>query len=126
MYIALLSALANAGNVLLDKLILANRKVRLELYIPVVFVFLFLISFLTLPWLGAINTVLAANRTYIFYVILMVLLAIMWNIFYYQGLKRERLVEFEMIIHLTPLVTILLAAFFYPEEFKLPVFIAAL
>lgn len=125
MFIALLSALSWSGNMLIDKFALSKRKIPLNNYVPLVFVFLFILTFITLPWLGGVNAVLAASRNYIFYLVLMILLAIMWNIFYYQGLQRERMVEFEMILMVTPLATILLDAFFFPEEFRLPVFLAA-
>ena len=120
-----LGAIAGAGNVLLDKFILAKRKMALSDHIPLAFAFLFVTTLVTLPWLGAIDLYLAFNQTYIFYFILMILLAIIWNIFYYQGLQKEKMIEFEMIMLLTPFATIVLAAMFYPEEFNLPVFVAA-
>lgn len=98
---------------------------ELRNYIPLLFVFLFFASLVTLPWLGGINTALASSQMYIFYFILMVLLAIMWNIFYYQGLRKEKMIEFQMILLLTPLVTVLLAILFFPEEYNRPVFLAA-
>lgn len=125
MFIVLIAALAFTANVLLDKYILSKRRVHLKNYIPVLFAFLFFFSLLTLPWLGGYNEILAANRTYIFYMVLMVLLAIIWNIFYYQGIQKEKMVEFQLIVTLAPLTTIFLATFFFPEEFSLPVFIAA-
>lgn len=125
MLFALLSALASAGNVLLDKFVLAKQRMKVSDYIPLLFVFLFLVTFLTLPWLGGVNEVLMFSQQYIFYFVLMVLLAVIWNIFYYQGLQKEKIIEFEMIILLTPLATVLLAALFFPEEFDPPVFWAA-
>lgn len=124
--IVFISALANSANILLDKLVLSRQKMTLQNYIPLLFAFLFLATLITVPWLGGVDTVLAWNQQYIFYFVLMVLLAIMWNIFYYQGLQKEKLVEFEMIILLTPLATVILSALFFPEEFNGPVFLAAL
>jgi drug/metabolite transporter (DMT)-like permease len=125
MFIALLSALASVGNVLIDKHVLTRRKMRISDYIPLLFVFLFLATFVTLPWLGSVYVALATNQQYIFYIVLMVLLAIIWNIFYYQALQKEKIIEFEMILLMTPLVTILMAALFFPEEYNRRVFIAA-
>ncbi len=122
----IIGAIAGAGNVLIDQFILAKRKLGLADHIPVTFAFLFLTTLVSLPWLGSIDLILAFNQTYIFYFILMILLAVIWNIFYYQGLQKEKMVEFEMIMLLAPLATISLAALFYPEEFNLPVFVAAL
>ncbi len=126
MFSVLLASLAYAGNILIDKIVLSRRKVAISDYIPLLFVFIFFCTLLTLPWLGGINWALAASRTYGFYFILMILLAIMSNIFYYQGLKKEKLLEFELISMLTPLFIVLMAAVFFPEEFNLPVMIAAL
>src|SRR6185369_2948742 len=86
----------------------------------------FAVTFMVMPWFGSVNVLLATNQQYVFYVILMILLAIMWNIFYYQGLKKEKIIEFEMILLLTPLATVLMAALFFPEEFNPPVFWASL
>lgn len=126
MPIVLLGVVAYIGNILVSKYALAKQKLPIAQFIPLLFGFLFITTALTLPWTAEINTILAANQQYIFYLILMVLLAIMWNIFYYQGLQKEKMVEFQMIMLLTPLATILLAAFFFPEEFNPPVFAAAL
>lgn len=126
MLIVLLSVLTNTGNILLDKLLLTKQKMKLGDYIPLLFVFLFLVTAVTLPWTGAIDVTLASSQQYIFYFILMVLLAIIWNMFYYEGLKRESILEFELIMVLTPLVTVLMAILFYPEEFNPAVFGAAL
>lgn len=126
MAIVLLGVLAYCGNILIDKFILAKQKVSINQFIPLLFSFLFIVTALTLPWTAEINTILAANQQYIFYLILMVLLAIIWNIFYYQGLQKEKMIEFEMILLLTPLATILLATLFFPEEFNPPIFGAAI
>jgi drug/metabolite transporter (DMT)-like permease len=123
MLVVLLSALANTGSILLDKFILSRQKMKLSDYIPLLFAFLFIITLVTLPWLGAVNSILAFNRIYIFFVVLMALLAIMWNILYYQGLRKEKLVEFELT---TPLVTVLMAALFFPEEFNIRIFLASI
>ncbi len=126
MLVVFLSAISHAGNVLLDKFVLSKRKMKLGEYIPLLFGFLFIVTLITLPWLGDIKTFLAFTPEYMFYFLLMVMLAIMWNIFYYEGLQHEKIVEFEMVVLLTPLVTVLLATLFFPEEFQLPVFIAAI
>lgn len=123
---ALISVVTNTANLLLDKNLLTNQRMKIANYIPLLFVFLFAVTAVTLPWTGAVEPFLAGEQQYIFYFILMVLLAIMWNIFYYQGLQQEKMIEFEMIMMLTPLATILLATLFFPEEFNPAVFSAAL
>lgn len=126
MGVVLLSVLMNSGNILLDKLVLSRRRLSLQNYIPLLFVFLFFVTAAFLPWAGSANLSLAFSQQYIFYFMLMVLLAIIWNIFYYQGLQKEKLIEFEMILLLTPLMTILLAGLFFPEELNWRVFTAAI
>lgn len=126
MLVVLMAALSWAGNIMLDQFTLAKRKVAIREHIPLAFTFLFLVTLITLPWLGGINEVLLTNRMYMFYMVLMVVLAIMWNIFYYQGLQKERMIEFEMIMLLQPLATIFMASIFFPEEFSWPVFGAAI
>lgn len=123
---ALSALITNVGNVLLDKYILSQLRMKVENYIPLAFVFIFLVTAVALPWTGSVNMTLATNQQYLFYFILMVLLAIIWNIFYYQGLQREKIVEFEMILLLTPLATVLLTTLFFPEEFNPSVFVAAI
>lgn len=126
MFVVLMSMLAWTGSVLMDKFILSTRKISIKDHIPLTFGFLFLLTFITLPWLGSIDVSLIGNRMYLFYLVLMIVLGIMWNIFYYQGLQKERMVEFEMIMLTLPLVTVLLATLFFPEEYKWQVFIAAI
>lgn len=126
MFVVLMSVLASAGNILLDKFALSTRKIAIKEHMPLAFGFLFLATALTLPWLGGVDAVLATDRMYMFYLVLMVVLAIMWNIFYYQGLQKERMVEFQMIMLTLPLTTVLMASIFFPEEFRWPVFAASI
>ncbi len=55
----------------------------------------------------------------------MLLLAVVWHIFYYESLKKERLVEFESIVMFVPLVTNALSWIFFPETWQLKVGLAA-
>lgn len=126
MIAALLAVLTGTGNILLDKFLLTKQKMPVADYLPLLFSFLFLTTLVTLPWSGGINSVLAIDTQYVFYFVLMVTLAILWNMFYYEGLKRERLIEFQMTLMLTPVATVILATLFFPEEFNLPVFSAAM
>lgn len=126
MFAAILAAVSGIGNILIDKALLTGQKMKISNYLPLLFLFLFLIVLVTLPWTGAVNMLLATSQQYIFYFILMIMLAIIWNVFYYQGLQKHKLIEFEMIMLLTPLVTVLMATLFFPEEYSRPVFLAAI
>jgi drug/metabolite transporter (DMT)-like permease len=54
----------------------------------------------------------------------MIAVAITWNIFYYQGVQKENLAEFELIMLLSPLATIMFAELLLPAERNLNVFLA--
>ncbi len=128
MFLVLLSAMAHISNTLLDKVLLGYQKLALKQYIPVLFAFLFLFSLLAslVPGLASYDPILIGDRQYLFFMILMLVLAIVWNILYYEGLQKAKLVEFELIIMLAPLATMLLSALFFPEELELPILGAAI
>lgn len=56
----------------------------------------------------------------------MIVLAIIWNFYYYKGIESEKVQEFELILMFQPLITILLAEIFLKNETNLKVAILAL
>lgn len=54
----------------------------------------------------------------------MLAVAITWNSFYYRGIQDSEIHEFELIMMLSPLVTIILSEIFLPTERNLELFIA--
>lgn len=119
-----IAALGQAGGIILDKIVLTRHRVEVRVFIPVLFLFLFLLTTLLFPWLGWISDeFLTLKYQLLFW--LMILLAIVWNIFYYRGAKAEKVQEFELIIMAQPLVTVFLASIFLTNERSWPIIIAA-
>ena len=126
MLVALISAVTAAGGLIVDKITLSRRNVPLAVFIPVVFVFLFAFTAVFTPLYGYIdwNTAMLPNN--LFLALLMIVIAIAWNVLAYQSLQRESVHQHEVILMTGPIVTILLAALFFREEFNLTIFILAL
>jgi drug/metabolite transporter (DMT)-like permease len=53
-------------------------------------------------------------------------MAIASNVLFYQSVQKERMYEHEMISMMAPLVTVILAAIFFPEERDMRIFLLAL
>ncbi len=122
---ALISAFGSASGLILDKFILSRKKVPLRVYLPLSFIFLFAFSLILTPFYGYINWEVARLSNTMMLLFLMIVIAIAWNVLYAQSMQKEKLHEHELITMMTPLVTILLAAAFFPEEFDYRVFVLA-
>ncbi|MEI8143133.1 MAG: EamA family transporter [Candidatus Berkelbacteria bacterium] len=112
---ALLASISYAGTVIIDKLSLSARKVPVKIFVPLVFIFLAGLTALLLPKFGALNLD-KINLYYIFIFLAMIVTAVIWNAYYYRSLEAESLHEFELIMLLSPLVTVIFAAIFLPSE----------
>lgn len=122
----LFSSLGYAGGVAIDKIILGRYRVPVMRFIPLLFIFLTLITAVFLPVWGSANLELAHQWRYAGLFIVMVAVAIAWNVFYYQGIQKENLAEFELIMLFSPLATIIFAEIFVPDERSLSVFVAGI
>ncbi len=111
-----LSALGRAAGVVIDKIALSRKKIPLGVFQTFLFLFLCFFTAILVPFLGKINFSLAFSNTYLLIFVMMIATAIVWNIFYYKGLQKESLNEFELIITLTPLMTTFLAGLFLEDE----------
>lgn len=119
-----IAALTQVGGILIDKIILTRRQVSLHVFVPVLFLFLFLLTGLIVPFLGNVSA--RIFEPYFLIVFLsMLVVAVAWNIFYYQGVQSEKVHEFEMIVMFQPLLTILLATMFLRSERNLHLEIAS-
>lgn len=116
MFLPFFAAIANAGGIIIDKVLLGKRRMAVHVFIPVLFLFLFVFTALLVPLLGRVDSDLALQPSYLFLFVLMIVLSITWNVFYYQSIQKEKLYEHELIIMLEPLMTILLASVFFPED----------
>jgi len=121
---AFISALTQAGGIILDKIILTRQRVEMRVFIPVLFIILFVFSALLMPFLGWIHWELFSPK-FIGLFCLMIALAFFWNILYYRGAQAEKVHEFELIIMAQPLVTILMASAVFANERNWYVLIAA-
>lgn len=120
------SSLGYAGGVATDKVVLDKRRVPVMRFIPLLFIWLAIITAIFLPMWGRIDySILHLAKPLIIFA-LMIAVAVTWNIFYYQGIQKENLAEFELIMLFTPLATVLLAEIFIPSERNIQVFVAGL
>ena len=126
MLAGLIAVITQTLGVTLDKVVLSYRKIPVKDFIPVVFFFLCLFTIPILFFKGAVAWQEFLTWRYILLYLAMIAVAIVWNIFYYQGVRSERVQEFELILMLNPLIVIVLAAIFFPAERNLQILIAGL
>lgn len=113
---AILSTVAGATGLVIDKVALSKRKIGLSVFLPISFLFLFLFTLVLTPYLGHVDWQVATLTNSMFLLFLMVIVAVAWNALFYQSLQREKIHNHELIMMLGPLVTIVLAAVFFPEN----------
>lgn len=123
---ALISALSAAAGLIIDKITLSRERLPLRVFLPLGFVFLFGLTLLLVPALGRIDFQIALLPNSLFLLFVMIIMAIAWNVLFYQSVQKERIYEHEMITMTAPLVTVILAAVFFPEERDMRVFLLAL
>lgn len=120
-----IAALTQVGGILVDKITLTRRQVSVHVFVPILFLFLFLLTALLFPFLGKISIEIFSLR-YLLIFLAMIIAATVWNIFYYQGARSEKVHEFELIMMFQPLLTILLAGIFLKGERNLQIEIVAI
>lgn len=122
----IIASLGYAGGVIVDKIILSRFRVPVLRFIPLLFVWLAVITAIFVPVWGKIKIDELLSLNYILIFAAMILVAVTWNVFYYRGIQKEEIHEFELIMMLSPLTTIVFAEIFLPTERSWPVFIAGL
>ncbi|MEK7142669.1 MAG: EamA family transporter [Patescibacteria group bacterium] len=122
---AFIAAIAQAGGIIVDKIVLTRRRMEIHVFIPLLFLFLFILTGLLMPHLGKISYEII-KPYYLVIFLLMIGAAIIWNVFYYQGVQQEKVHEFEMIIMFQPLLTILFAAILIEKNTNIHLLIAAI
>lgn len=120
-----ISALSQAGGIIVDKIILTRRQVSLHIFVPILFLFLFLLTALSYPFLGKISADFF-QPYYLLLFLAMIVVAIIWNVYYYRGVQAEKIHEFELIMMFQPILTILLATIFLRGERNLSLEIASI
>lgn len=116
MIFALVSAISNAGQLVIDKLILSRERVALRVFLPLTFIFLFLFTSLLVPLYGRVDWDVALLPSTMFMFVLMIMIALASNVLYYQGLQHDNVHHHEMLMMTLPLITIMLAGLYYPSE----------
>lgn len=120
----LIAAFSQAAGIIVDKIILTRRRMELRAYIPVLFLFLFLLTAILMPFLGTVSLNFFTPY-YLVIFLMMIASALIWNVFYYKGAQDEKVHEFELIIMFQPLLTILLAAIFLEKNTNVHILIAS-
>jgi drug/metabolite transporter (DMT)-like permease len=119
-----IATVTQAAGIIVDKIILTRRRMELHVYIPVLFLFLFLLTGILMPFLGKISLDVF-HPYYLIIFFLMIICALIWNVFYYKGAQAEKVHEFELIIMFQPLLTILLAAILIEKNTNVHLLIAS-
>ena len=122
MLLAFISAIASAGSVIVDKWLLTRERLSIGTMLSIGFFLVAGITLLLTPFFGAIDWDLALLPNSLFLLFIMVILAMAWNVLYYQGLQKQKVHDHELMMMLAPVLTILLAAIFYQEELDMRVF----
>lgn len=120
------SSIGYAGGVAFDKIILDKRRVPVMRFIPLLFIWLALVTAIFIPIFGRVDLEIFHYWKAILVFAAMIGVAVTWNVFYYQGIQKENLAEFELIMLFTPLATVILAEIFVPSERNLGVFAAGI
>lgn len=123
---AFLASIGYAGGVVVDKVVLSRYRLPVKRFIPLLFVWLAVITAILLPVFGHINLPLFESYKYIGLFVLMIIVALAWNSLYYRGIQDGEVHELEFIMMLTPITTIILSEIFLPGERNLSIFIAGM
>lgn len=122
MLAALLSAVAAAANLIVDKIALSRERISLKVFLPILFIFLFAITFLLTPFLGTFDFEFLRLENVLFLLFLVIVISVAHNVLFYQGIQKESVHQHELLMMTLPLVTVVMAAAFYPSELDYRVF----
>lgn len=124
----LLAALGFVGVVLLSKYELAKRKMPISIFAPMAFLAICFLTGILMLATGQKMILDGAvfSFNYVIAFILLIVIAVLWNIFYFQSLLKEKIQEFDLIIMTEPLITIALAGILFSSERNATVFLLAL
>ena len=126
MFYVLFSAISNIIATTVNKHLLSREKMSVATFTAWLFIFLFIITALSLPWIGWVDWEHAFTDYYVFLFLMMIFLATVWNYFYYNCLEKDNLADFQVIAIVQPLLTVALAVTVFAEERNEKVIIATL
>ena len=121
----LIAAISQAAGIIVDKIVLTRRRVEVHVFIPALFMFLMLLTALLVPSLGKVSPEFVSLK-YIGIFFAMLFTAVIWNVFYYRGIQKEKVQELELIMMFQPLFTIFLAAVLIEQNINAHIFIASI
>ncbi len=116
MLVLIIAGLAESFGTILEKYSLSRVRLSVSEHLVALHTGLALVTVLVLPWFGSINLELAIQPANLFKLVLVLVIAAGWNLGYAKALKAESLDEFEAIILIAPLATIILSALFLNSE----------
>ena len=126
MFEVIVASLGYVGGIISNKFTLSKYRVPVMRFLPLQFLWLAVISSIFLVRFGHIDWAIFTNYKYIFTFVLMITVAVSWNILSCYGMQKEELHEFELIMLLSPLMTIIFATIFLPSERSWGVFLPAI
>ena len=121
---AFLAAIGYAGGVVVDKVVLSRYGLPVKRFIPLLFIWIAVITAFLLPKFGHINLGSILTLKYIGFFVLMLVIALIWNSLYYRGIQESEIHEFELVMLLSPLATIIFSEIFLPSERNTTIMIA--
>jgi len=121
---AFFAAVGYAGGIVVDKVVLSQYRIPVKRFVPLLFIWLATITAFLLPKFASVDWPLFGTTKYLLLFLAMFAVAITWNSFYYRGIQSEEIHEFELVMLLSPLVTIVLSEIFLPSERNVELFIA--
>lgn len=118
MLAGVIAAFGFAIGVLIDKFALSRRRIAIRELVPALFLLLALLTALAVSVVPDHRFLYAAmfSPSNITAFLVMVALAVTWNILYFRALAKETVQEFDLILMLEPLATIFLASVFLQAE----------
>lgn len=119
----MLAAVAHSTDVLLDRFIMTRHRLGHRQFTIVMFLGLYFWSSLATVFLGGVGAAAFTSR-YLWELVAVIGIASVYNMFYYQGIEKKHVEEFEPILMLMPLAVILAGALAYPSE-RSPITLAA-
>ncbi|TSC92261.1 MAG: hypothetical protein CEN91_506, partial [Candidatus Berkelbacteria bacterium Licking1014_85] len=109
----ILASFFDATATSIDKFVINRKGLKIDVFLFYLFFYLFISAGIMLLLFGFhISTEMFSLDNLILFV-LMILIAITWNWFYFRGLKSEKLEEFESWILFAPLLTIIFSILFF-------------
>lgn len=120
------AAVTNALGLTVEKVILSKKRMPVGLYLSLLFLFIFFITALASPFFGMIDSSKIFETKYVILFVTMIVLAGTWNYLGAIAIQKEKLHEYEMMVMLAPVFTIILASIYSPTKVDIRVFVAAL